>query len=115
MLPTQTPFGFMALLGVMSLAGLMIKNAIVLMDEINANLAAGKSPYDSTVEAGMSRVRPVVLGAATTVLGVMPLLQDAFWVSMSMTIMAGLTFGTILTMILVPVLYATLYRIPAPG
>ena len=115
MLPTQTPFGFMALLGVMSLAGLMIKNAIVLMDEINANLAAGKSPYDSTVEAGMSRVRPVVLGAATTVLGVMPLLQDAFWVSMSMTIMAGLTFGTILTMILVPVLYATLYRIRAPG
>ncbi len=114
MLPTQTPFGFMALLGVMSLAGLMIKNAIVLIDEINANLAAGKSPYDSTVEAGMSRVRPVALGAATTVLGVMPLLQDAFWVSMAMTIMAGLTFGTILTMILVPVFYVTLHRIRSP-
>ncbi|MCZ6517171.1 MAG: efflux RND transporter permease subunit, partial [Gammaproteobacteria bacterium] len=114
MLPTQTPFGFMALLGVMSLAGLMIKNAIVLIDEINANLADGKSPYDSTVDAGMSRVRPVALGAATTVLGVMPLLQDAFWVSMAMTIMAGLTFGTILTMVLVPVLYATLYRIQSP-
>ena len=111
LLPTQTPFGFMALLGAMSLAGLMIKNAIVLMDEINANLAAGDSPYDATVGAGMSRVRPVVLGAATTVLGVIPLLQDAFWVSMSMTIMAGLTFGTILTMILVPVLYATLHGI----
>ncbi len=114
LLPTQTPFGFMALLGAMSLAGLMIKNAIVLMDEINANLAAGKSPYDSTVNAGMSRVRPVVLGAATTVLGVVPLLQDAFWVSMSMTIMAGLTFGTVITMVLVPVLYATLHRIPSP-
>jgi multidrug efflux pump subunit AcrB len=84
------------------------------MDEIKANLAADKSPYDATVEAGMSRVRPVVLGAATTVLGVMPLLQDAFWVSMAMTIMAGLTFGTVITMILVPVLYATLYRIPSP-
>ena len=94
LLPTQTPFGFMALLGAMSLAGLMIKNSIVLMDEINANLAAGKSPYDATVEAGLSRVRPVILGAATTVLGVAPLLQDAFWVSMSMTIMAGLAFGT---------------------
>ena len=114
LLPTQTPFGFMALLGAMSLAGLMIKNSIVLMDEINANLAAGKSPYDATVEAGLSRVRPVILGAATTVLGVAPLLQDAFWVSMSMTIMAGLAFGTVITMVLVPVLYATLHRIPSP-
>jgi len=117
LLPTQTPFGFMALLGAMSLAGLMIKNAIVLIDEISANRDAGKSPYDSTIEAGLSRVRPVVLGAATTVLGVVPLLQDAFWKSMSMTIMAGLAFGTILTMILVPVLYTVFYRIssPVPG
>jgi len=114
LLPTQTPFGFMALLGAMSLAGLMIKNSIVLMDEINANLVAGKGPYDATVEAGLSRVRPVILGAATTVLGVAPLLQDAFWVSMSMTIMAGLAFGTVITMVLVPVLYATLHRIPSP-
>ncbi len=113
-LPTQTPFGFMALLGAMSLVGLMIKNSIVLLDEIKANEANGKSPYDSIVEAGISRVRPVVLGAATTILGVMPLLQDAFWVSMSMTIMAGLTFGTVLTMIMVPVFYATLYKIKSP-
>jgi len=115
LLPTQTPFGFMALLGAMSLAGLMIKNSIVLMDEINANIKDGKAPYDATVEAGLSRVRPVALGAATTVLGVLPLLQDAFWISMAMTIMAGLTFGTILTMVLVPVLYATLYRIKSPA
>ena len=115
LLPTQTPFGFMALLRAMSLVGLMIKNSIVLIDEINANQAAGKSPYDATVDAGMSRVRPVVLGAATTILGVAPLLQDAFWVSMSMTIMAGLTIGTVSTMILVPTLYALLYRIPATG
>ena len=115
LLPTQTPFGFMALLGAMSLVGLMIKNSIVLIDEINANQAAGKSPYDATVDAGMSRVRPVVLGAATTILGVAPLLQDAFWVSMSMTIMAGLTVGTVITMILVPTLYALLYRIPSPN
>lgn len=61
----------------------------------------------------MSRVRPVVLGAATTILGVVPLLQDAFWVSMAMTIMAGLTFGTVITMVLVPTLCTTLYRIPS--
>jgi multidrug efflux pump subunit AcrB len=114
LLPTQTPFGFMALLGAMSLAGLMIKNSIVLMDEINLNLANGKSPYDATVMAGVSRVRPVILGAGTTVLGVVPLFQDAFWVSMSMVIMAGLAFGTIITMVLVPVLYAALHRIASP-
>jgi multidrug efflux pump subunit AcrB len=114
LLPTQTPFGFMALLGAMSLIGLMIKNSIVLIDEITANGAAGMNPYDATVEAGISRLRPVILGAATTVLGVMPLLQDAFWVSMAMTIMAGLTFGTVITMVLVPTLWAALNKIPSP-
>ncbi len=115
LLPSGVPFGFMALLGAMSLVGLMIKNAIVLIDEINANKALGKGDYDAVVEASVSRLRPVVLGAGTTILGVIPLLQDAFWVSMSMTIMAGLTFGTILTMIMVPVFYATLHRIPSPA
>jgi multidrug efflux pump subunit AcrB len=114
LLATGTPFGFLALLGAMSLAGMMIKNAIVLLDEVNLNLAAAKAPYQSVVEAGLSRLRPVILAAATTVLGVIPLLQDVFWIGMAITIMAGLTFGTILTMILVPVLYATLYRIKAP-
>jgi multidrug efflux pump subunit AcrB len=98
----------------MSLVGMMIKNAIVLLDEINLNLGKGMEPYDATVMAAISRLRPVVLAALTTVLGVMPLLQDAFWTSMAMTIMAGLTFGTVLTMILVPVFYAMLYRIEAP-
>ena len=113
--PTQTAFGFMAMLGAMSLIGLMIKNSIVLLDEIEANKATGMSPYDSTVAAGLSRVRPVVLGAATTVLGVLPLIQDAFWVSMALTMMFGLAVGTVLTMVLVPVFYATLYKIRSPG
>ena len=114
LLGTGAAFGFVALLGAMSLAGMMIKNAIVLLDAVNLNLAEGKSPYDSIIYAALSRLRPVVLAAATTVLGVIPLLQDVFWVGLAVTIMAGLTFGTILTMILVPVLYATLYRIPSP-
>ena len=109
------PFGFLALLGAMSLAGMMIKNAIVLLDEVNVNLASGNAPYDAMVEAAMSRLRPVVLAAATTVLGVIPLLQDVFWIGMAVTVMAGLTFGTVLTMILVPVFYATFYRIPSPA
>ena len=113
--PTQTAFGFMAMLGAMSLIGLMIKNSIVLLDEIQANKASGMTPYDSTVAAGMSRVRPVVLGAATTVLGVAPLIQDAFWVSMALTIMFGLAVGTVLTMIMVPVFYSVLYKIKSPA
>ncbi len=114
LLVTQIPFGFMSLLGAMSLAGMMIKNSVVLLDQVNENLANDMKPYDAVVEAAVSRLRPVLNAAATTVLGMSPLLTDVFWVSMSITIMAGLTFGTVLTMVVVPVLYATLYRIPAP-
>ena len=115
LLPSQTAFGFMALLGAMSLVGLMIKNAIVLLDEIEAHKKNGLEPYDAVVAAGMSRVRPVVLGAATTVLGVIPLVADAFWVAMALTMMFGLMVGTVLTMVLVPTFYATIYGILSPG
>ena len=108
LLLTNTPFGFVALLGGMSLAGMMIKNAIVLIDQINDNLAEGQPGYDAVLNAGASRLCPVVLAAATTVLGVIPLLPDVFWVGLAITIMGGLTVGTMLTMILVPVLFATL-------
>jgi multidrug efflux pump subunit AcrB len=95
----------------MSLAGMMIKNSIVLLDEIKDQIAAGKDPYPALLDSAVGRLRPVLLAAATTVLGVAPLLQDIFWVAMSVAIMAGLTFGTVLTMVAVPVLYAVLYRI----
>ena len=111
LLATGTPFGFVALLGAMSLAGMMVKNTIVLLDEVNVNLAAGKLAYDAVVQAAQSRLRPVFLAAATTVLGVVPLLPDVFWIGLAVTIMAGLTIGTGFTMIVVPVLYATFHRI----
>ena len=111
LLIVNVPFGFVALLGAMSLAGMMIKNAIVLLDECNVQLKSGKGRYDAIVYAALSRLRPVFLAAATTVLGVIPLLQDVFWVGLSVTVMAGLSFGTILTMFMVPVLYATVYRL----
>jgi multidrug efflux pump subunit AcrB len=110
----NVPFGFVALLGAMSLSGMMIKNAIVLLDEVNVQLGAGKNRYDAIIYAALSRLRPVFLAAATTVLGVIPLLKDVFWVGLAVTIMAGLSFGTILTMVLVPVLYATFYRVEVP-
>ncbi|OEH46025.1 Nickel and cobalt resistance protein CnrA [Legionella parisiensis] len=108
---TGVPFGFIALLGAMSLSGMMIKNSVVLLDQVNLNLADGMKPYEAVIFAGLSRLSPVVNAALTTILGVIPLLQDIFWVSLAVTIMFGLTIGTILTMFLVPAFYCILYRI----
>ena len=111
LLGTGTAFGFMALLGAMSLSGMMIKNAVVLLDQVNLEMAEGKSSYRAVIDAAISRLRPVVNAAATTIFGMAPLLQDVFWVSMAITIMFGLAFGTVLTMLVVPVLYATFFRV----
>ncbi|MCC5871761.1 MAG: efflux RND transporter permease subunit [Gammaproteobacteria bacterium] len=113
LLATGQPFTFMALLGVLSLSGMLMKNAIVLVDEIDAQIAEGKPPYPALKDASVSRLRPVTLTAATTILGMTPLLYDAFFVSMAVTIMAGLAFATVLTLIAVPTLYAVFFRIRA--
>ena len=103
-------FDFMSLLGALSLVGLLIKNAIVLIEEIDQQIEAGKPPYTAILDAGVSRLRPVVLAAATTILGLFPLLKDVFFVNMSITIMAGLGFATVLTLIVVPGLYFLMRR-----
>ncbi len=105
LLLTNTPFGFIALLGAMSLSGMMIKNVVVLLDEVNANLAKGLAPYDAVVEAAVSRLSPVVKAAGTTVLGVLPMLQDVFWVALAVTVFFGLIVGTMLTMVVGPTLF----------
>ncbi|MEO1129158.1 MAG: efflux RND transporter permease subunit, partial [Planctomycetota bacterium] len=106
------PFDFMAILGALSLSGMLIKNAVVLMDQVNINRKLGMAPYDAVINSGVSRMRPVMMAAATTALGMLPLLQDIFFVSMAITIIFGLTFATVLTLVFVPVLYTMLYRIP---
>jgi multidrug efflux pump subunit AcrB len=106
------PFGFMALLGLLSLSGMLLKNGIVLLDQINTELHSGKDPYQAVFDSGVSRVRPVSMAAITTILGMLPLLGDAFFESMAVTIMFGLGFATVLTLIIVPVLYTKFYRIP---
>ena len=115
LLITRQPFGFVALLAAMSLAGMMIKNAIVLVDEIDALQAAAQAPFDAVINAAVSRLRPVLLAAGTTVLGVIPLLSDVFWVSMSVVIMFGLTLGAVITMVLLPTIYALLFGIKNPA
>jgi len=114
LLVTDQPFGFVALLGFLSLSGMLIKNAVVLIDQIGLNLESGGSVWDAVIEAGVSRLRPVMLAAFTTILGMIPLLTDVFWAAMAVTIMAGLAFATALTLIVVPVLYAILYKVKTP-
>ncbi|MBN2711784.1 MAG: efflux RND transporter permease subunit, partial [Planctomycetes bacterium] len=109
------PFGFMATLGFLSLSGMLIKNEIVLLDQINLELATGKEAYKAIIDSGVSRVRPVSMAAFTTVLGMIPLIWDAFFCAMAVTIMAGLTFATLLTLVVVPVLYATFFNIHEPA
>ncbi len=115
LLITGFPFGFMAVLGFMSLSGMLIKNAIVLIDQIDIELREGKDAFNAILDSGVSRLRPVSMAAATTVLGMAPLMPDAFFQSMAVTIAAGLTFATLLTMIVVPVLYAIFFRVPSPA
>lgn len=105
------PFEFMAILGVLSLAGLLIKNAIVLVDQIDLEIGEGKPRFDALVDSAASRVRPVLLGSGTTVLGVIPLFFDAFFQSMAVVLVFGLSFATALTLILIPVIYAAVFRI----
>jgi multidrug efflux pump subunit AcrB len=106
LLVLNKPFGFMAMLGLLSLSGMLLKNGIVLLDQINTELATGKEPYQAVFDSGVSRVRPVAMAAVTTILGMVPLLADAFFESMAATIMFGLGFATVLTLIVVPMLYA---------
>jgi len=111
LLATGVPFGFLALLGAMGVAGMMVKNSIVLLEEVHHNLAHGKSPYDSLIDGAVSRMTPVLLAAGMTVVGVLPLLKDVFWVGLAATLMSGLAFGATVTLVMVPVIYATLSRI----
>jgi multidrug efflux pump subunit AcrB len=111
----RQPFGFMALLGVMSLSGMLIKNAIVLIDQIDLEIREGKERFQAVVDSGVSRMMPVCMAALTTIMGMIPLLQDDFFVAMAVTIMFGLGFATVLTLVFVPVLYATFFKIPYKG
>jgi multidrug efflux pump subunit AcrB len=114
LLALNTPFGFMALLGFLSLSGMVLKNGIVLLDQIEIEMKSGKEAYDAVVDAAVSRVRPVCMAAITTILGLIPLLPDIFFKPMAVTIMFGLGFATILTLVVVPVLYRLFHKVAVP-
>lgn len=108
---TGTYLTFAGIIGALGLIGMMIKNAVVLMDEVNFNLRAGKSRLQSTIDAAMSRLRPVMMASLTTILGMSPLVTDAMFSSTAIVIMFGLAVGSVITLVVVPVLYTVLYRV----
>jgi len=111
MLVMNAEFGFMSLLGFLSLSGMLLKNGIVLVEQIKLEQDQGKEPYDAVFHASVSRVIAVLMAAITTVLGLIPLLFDAFYNSMAVVIMFGLGFATVLTLLVIPVLYTFAYGI----
>lgn len=109
------PMTFMAIIGIMGLIGMMVKNAIVLVDEINRlQTEENAHPYTAVVEATVSRVRPVLMASLTTIVGMIPLVTDPMYGSMAITIMGGLTVGTMITLILLPLFYTALFHIRKP-
>ncbi|MBI5719781.1 MAG: efflux RND transporter permease subunit [Burkholderiales bacterium] len=115
----QAPFGFVALLGVIALGGMIMRNSIILVDQIDQDIARGVAPWTAIVDATVRRSRPVVLTAAAAVLAMIPLTRSVFWGPMAISIMGGLVVATALTLVFVPALYATWFRVrrgsPAPA
>ncbi|MCB2185531.1 MAG: efflux RND transporter permease subunit [Deltaproteobacteria bacterium] len=111
LLLTREAFGFLAILGAYSLIGMLIKNAVVLLDQIDLEIKQGKEALQAVLDSSVSRLRPVVLASGTTILGMIPLVGEAMFSSMAVTIMFGLAFSTVLILILVPVLYTLFFRI----
>jgi multidrug efflux pump subunit AcrB len=107
----QAPFGFVALLGVIALGGMIMRNAIILVDQIDQDIARGTLRWTAIVDATVRRSRPVVLTAAAAVLAMIPLTRSVFWGPMAISIMGGLVVATALTLVFVPALYAAWFRV----
>ncbi len=111
LLLTGKPFGFMPVLGTLGLMGMMIKNAVVLLDQINMDIKEGKDMLVAIIDSAVSRMRPVLMASFTTILGMIPLISDELFGGMAVAIMFGLLIGSLITLIVVPVLYAIFYRV----
>jgi multidrug efflux pump subunit AcrB len=114
----QAPLGFVAILGITALSGMIMRNSVILVDQIQNEMAKGAEPWNAVLDAAVHRTRPVALTAAATVLAMVPLARSIFWGPMAIAIMGGLTIATVLTIFFVPALYAAWFRVervPAPN
>jgi len=111
LLVSNSPFGFVALLGLIALAGMIMRNSVILVDQIDRDIAAGQGRYAAIVDATVRRARPVLLTALAAILAMIPLSTNIFWGPMAITIMGGLLVATVLTLLVVPALYALWFRV----
>jgi multidrug efflux pump len=111
LLIANSPFGFVALLGMIALAGMIMRNTVILVDQIDHDIAAGHGRHRAVIDATVRRARPVVLTALAAILGMIPLARSLFWGPMAITIMGGLFVATVLTLLVVPALYALWFRV----
>jgi multidrug efflux pump len=111
----QKPLGFVAILGILSLLGMIARNAVILIEQIDFELAQGLDTWNAVIAASLSRFRPIMLTAISTVLGLIPIAITIFWGPMAYAVMGGLLVATILTLIFLPALYVTWFRIKEPG
>jgi multidrug efflux pump subunit AcrB len=114
LLASGKPLGFVAILGILALVGMIAKNAVILIDQIEAERNAGKGVWDAVVEASVSRFRPIMLTALSTILGMIPIAPTVFWGSMAYAIMGGLAVASLLTLVFLPTLYVTWFGGSAP-
>ncbi|MGE0418632.1 MAG: efflux RND transporter permease subunit, partial [Acetobacteraceae bacterium] len=111
----QQPLGFVAILGILSLIGMIARNAVILVEQIEAERAAGKAAWDAVIDAAVSRFRPIILTAISTVLGLIPIAATIFWGPMAFAVMGGFLVGTAVTLLFLPALYVTWFRIRDPS
>jgi multidrug efflux pump subunit AcrB len=109
------PLGFVALLGIIALTGMIIRNSVILVDQIRAETEHGHDPWDAVIEASANRFRPILLTAAAAILAMVPIASTVFWGPMAYAIMGGLAVATILTLVFLPALYVAWFHIRQPG
>ncbi|MDR3437474.1 efflux RND transporter permease subunit [Telmatospirillum sp.] len=115
LLPTHTPMGFVAILGCVALIGMIVRNSVILIDQIERNIAAGMDRWDAVVEATCHRLRPILLTASAAILAMIPISSESFWGPMAFAIMGGLVVATLLTLLFLPAAYVAWFRIPTPA
>jgi multidrug efflux pump subunit AcrB len=109
LLPTRTPLGFVAILGIIALSGMIIRNSVILIERIGDNRAAGKNGWDAVLDAATERLRPILLTAGAAILGMLPIARDVFWGPMAFAIIGGLAGATLLTLLFLPALYVACF------
>jgi multidrug efflux pump len=115
LLPTGTPLGFVAILGIIALSGMIIRNSVILIDQIDMDMARGLHQWDAVIDATIHRFRPIVLTAAAASLGMIPIAPEVFWGPMAYAIIGGLFVATLLTLLFLPALYVAWFRVTEPA